>query len=128
MEKHVQILAVLYIAFGVLLLAIGIGLFVVIAGAGVISGDLEALAITGAVGTFIGIIFLILSVPSIIAGFGLLRYRPWARILALILGVLQIANVPFGTALGIYTLWVLINDRTQPLFGGGTTGAAAVRT
>jgi hypothetical protein len=41
-------------------------------------------------------------------GWGLLQREPWARILCLIMGFLALLNIPFGTALGIYTLWVLL--------------------
>jgi zinc-ribbon domain len=41
------------------------------------------------------------------AGWGLLERRPWARILAIVIGCLSLLSFPFGTALGIYTLWVL---------------------
>lgn len=120
MNQHVTILAVLYIICGAILLLIGGGLFMIIAGAGAISGDLEAAAITGIVGVALGGFFLVLSVPSIIAGVGLLGMRPWARILTLILGALQILNFPFGTALGIYTFWVLLNDQTVAAFTPAT--------
>jgi len=39
-----------------------------------------------------------------------MQHRPWARVTALILGVLALFHPPFGTALGIYTLWVLFGD------------------
>ncbi|HEY0591275.1 MAG TPA: hypothetical protein VGF40_05880 [Thermoanaerobaculia bacterium] len=120
MNQHVTILAVLYIICGAILLLIGGGLFMIIAGAGAISGDLEAAAITGIVGVALGGFFLVLSVPSIIAGVGLLGMRPWARILTLILGAFQILNFPFGTALGIYTFWVLLNDQTVAAFTPAT--------
>ncbi|HEY0788921.1 MAG TPA: hypothetical protein VGE86_09775 [Thermoanaerobaculia bacterium] len=120
MNQHVTILAVLYIICGAILLLIGGGLFMIIAGAGAISGDLQAAAITGIVGVALGGFFLVLSVPSIIAGVGLLGMRPWARILTLILGALQILNFPFGTALGIYTFWVLLNDQTVAAFTPAT--------
>jgi predicted nucleic acid-binding Zn ribbon protein len=43
-----------------------------------------------------------------IAGWGLLQREPWARVLAIVLGFLSLFNIPFGTAVGIYTLWVLL--------------------
>ena len=46
-------------------------------------------------------------VLALLAGFGLLTRRSWARKLSLILGVLSLFNPPVGTALGVYTLWVL---------------------
>ena len=48
------------------------------------------------------------AVLGLMAGWGLLERQPWARMLAIILGVLSLLNMPFGTALGIYTLWVLL--------------------
>jgi glucose uptake protein GlcU len=47
---------------------------------------------------------------------GLLERREWARILTIILGVLHLLGFPIGTALGVYTLYVLLNDQTKPLF------------
>jgi zinc-ribbon domain len=44
---------------------------------------------------------------ALIAGFGLLNRRPWGRIVAIIAAILALLKFPFGTALGIYTLWVL---------------------
>jgi hypothetical protein len=44
---------------------------------------------------------------SVLAGIGLLTRRPWARKLALVLGVLALFRFPLGTALGVYTLWAL---------------------
>jgi hypothetical protein len=48
------------------------------------------------------------AVLEIVTAWGLFDRRPWARILALVLGFLAILSFPFGTALGIYTLWVLL--------------------
>lgn len=45
---------------------------------------------------------------GIAAGWGLLARQGWARMLAIVLGFLSLLEVPFGTALGIYTLWVLM--------------------
>jgi hypothetical protein len=117
MDKHITVLAVLYLAFGVIFLLLGAFLFVTIAGAGWMSGDSEAIAITSGVGGLLGVLFLIMALPSLFAGLGLMRHARWARILALVLGAINLFNIPFGTALGIYTFWVLLNDQTQPLFG-----------
>ncbi|MEO6806974.1 MAG: hypothetical protein ABI286_03260 [Edaphobacter sp.] len=44
---------------------------------------------------------------ALVAGYGLLNRRPWGRIVAIIAAILMLIKIPFGTALGIYTLWVL---------------------
>jgi hypothetical protein len=60
--------------------------------------------------------FLALGVPGLIVGIGLLKLRPWARILGIVISALDLTHVPFGTALGIYGLWVLFNRETERLF------------
>lgn len=47
------------------------------------------------------------AVLALVAGFGLLNRRPWGRVVAIIAGILALIKFPIGTALGIYTLWVL---------------------
>jgi len=54
--------------------------------------------------TFISIPLAILSI-----GVGLLRYRDWARILAVIVAAFLLIAIPFGTAIGIYAFWVLLS-------------------
>ena len=44
------------------------------------------------------------------------RRRPWARMLALMLGSVDLLLLPYGTALGIYTLWVMLNEEGKKLF------------
>jgi hypothetical protein len=61
--------------------------------------------------TSLGVGVLVLGVVGMAAGWGLWQREPWARIVALILAVLALLHFPLGTALGIYTLWVLLpND------------------
>jgi hypothetical protein len=55
----------------------------------------------------IGGTFMAIAVAGALAGWGLMERRPWARMLAIVLGVLSLFKFPLGTALGIYTLWVL---------------------
>jgi hypothetical protein len=56
----------------------------------------------------VGLYLLGGAVVSLLAGWGLLEKQPWARVLAIVLACFNLLNVPFGTALGIYTLWVLL--------------------
>ncbi|MBA7475923.1 Serine/threonine-protein kinase PknD [subsurface metagenome] len=122
MEKHITIVAVLSIVFGTLGILIGIIAFLAIAGGGLISGDLEAMSITGIVATCIALFFFIMSVPGLIAGIGLLKRKGWARILALILAIPNLMNIPIGTAIGIYVIWVLLNGETAKLFAHASAG------
>jgi hypothetical protein len=117
MEQHVRVLGVIYVILGILGLVIGVGLLVLIAGIGAASGDREAAWIVGTVGIIVAAFVAVLSIPTIITGIGLQRFRPWARILGLILAVFNLFSFPIGTAVGVYALWVLLEPRTKPLFG-----------
>ncbi len=116
MQKHVTVLAWLHIVFSVIGVMVAMLLFMVILAGGFISGDSEAIAITAIVGTSLAFMLSLFSVPGIIGGIALLYMKPWARILVLILGFLELLNFPFGTALGIYTIWLLMKDETIKLF------------
>ena len=116
MAQHVKILGWCFILYHGLLLLLAIFLFLIISGAGVISGDRQAMVVTGAVGTFVAALFTILALPGLITGVGLLRFRPWSRILGIVIGALNLLSIPLGTALGVYAFWVLLNQQTISLF------------
>ena len=122
MQTHVKVLAVLHIVFGALGVLIGLGVFAFFGGiAGLVQLDHDpdaavAVPLLGAIGGFVLIVLLVLSVPGIIAGVGLLSYQPWARILTIVLSILDLMSIPFGTALGIYGLWVLLTTEGARLF------------
>ncbi|HEU5414159.1 MAG TPA: hypothetical protein VFW31_10395 [Candidatus Angelobacter sp.] len=59
--------------------------------------------------TAIGAFLIVKAVLGIAAGWGLIQRETWARILAVVLGFLALIRIPLGTALGIYTLWVLLS-------------------
>jgi sorbitol-specific phosphotransferase system component IIC len=116
MDQHIKVVGILSIVFGVLMALLGLFLFGIIAGAGAISGEIEAAWVTGIVGTFVGGLLVLLSLPSIIGGVGLLKRRQWARILIMIVAILSLLNFPFGTAYGVYAIFVLMHEETKPLF------------
>jgi len=126
MKKHITILGALYIACGCLQILIAMIVFSLVVGGGVLSCDEEAIAVTTAVGSTIAFFLILMAVPGFIGGIGLLKYRRWARILVLILGCLNLFSVPLGTALGVYTIWVVMADETVELFraSSGATGAS----
>ena len=120
MEKHITVLGVLYIAFSALGILAAIIVFTAVVGGGLISGDSEAMTITAIVGPTIAFFLILVSAPGIIGGIGLLKRRDWARILVLILGFLNLINIPFGTVLGVYTIWALLKDETVQHFSTET--------
>jgi hypothetical protein len=117
MEKHVAILGGLYVGVGAVHIFIALTVFVAIAGGGLLSGDHTAMAITAGVATAIALFLILIAAPGIIGGLGLLKHQAWARILVLVLGFLNLLALPFGTILGIYTIWVFMANNTDLLFG-----------
>ena len=116
MNKHVTILGILFISFGCLLCVGGIVVNLAVPMAGSISGNDVAIRITSIIGDTLGTLLVILSMPSIIGGIGLLKRKYWARILILILCFLSLLSIPFGTALGIYGIWILLKSETVEIF------------
>lgn len=118
MEQHIRILAILYIIFGVLglvgailVLIAGVGV-----GAGLASEDPDAAFAGGMCGTVIAVFIAVISLPNLIAGIGLKNRRQWARILTIILSIVNLFNFPLGTALGVYGLWALLNEQSKSYF------------
>ncbi|MFB3828558.1 MAG: hypothetical protein ACE15B_17450 [Bryobacteraceae bacterium] len=75
-----------------------------------------AIPILGGLGVFVFLIVLVMSVPAVIAGIGLLQLRSWARVLGIVMSALNLMNIPIGTAIGLYGLWVLLNRESETLF------------
>ena len=125
MSTHVKVLGVLFIAVSALGVLAALFLMVALGGAAGLGGataDPEeaalAIPIIGLTGTALVGMLLVLSLPGLITGFGLLGFKPWARILGIVLAILQLVNIPIGTLLGLYALWVLLNRDTERLFAG----------
>lgn len=110
MQQHVLILGWLHIALNLLTLLVAGFLFVFLAGIGPVVGDAEATRILGLVAVVVSIFLVMLALPGILAGIGLLKGKRWGRILTIIVGILSLINFPIGTAVGVYTLWVLLKD------------------
>ena len=120
MDTHVRIAGWLWIIFGALGFLITFCLGATIAFGGIVSQDETAILVTSILALVCGGFFLLENALNIIAGVGLLKYKNWGRILSIILGILSLFNLPIGTALGIYTLWVVFNSETMQLFDGGS--------
>jgi hypothetical protein len=122
MEQHVKVVGILNIVWG----GLGIlgGLFVLLFFGGMaalVSADQDPDAAAGviamgAVGAFVFVIITIVSVPTLVAGIGLLKYRNWARTLTIVMSAIHLLSIPLGTALGIYGIWTLTKDETRALF------------
>jgi hypothetical protein len=122
MANHVKILGAIYIAlstlslFFALFLAMAVGTAGAIVGTAADPGDAAvAIPIIGIAGTALVAFLIIVSLPGLIAGIGLLKMRPWARVVGIIVAILSLLNVPFGTIVGVYGLWVLFSRETEQI-------------
>ena len=117
MEKQINTVAVLQIGLCIFNLLMALTLYSILKLIGGIIDEPSGEMVLTLIANIAGTILVILSIPGIIAGVGLYRRKEWARILTLILSVIGIFNFPFGTAIGIYSIWVLIQPESVAAFG-----------
>lgn len=117
MKQHVSFVGALHIGFGILGV---VGAFAIYFGFiflfQFVDEDPVAKEILSYMGTALSLILGFFSSLGVIGGIGLFTYRPWARILVMIVSAMNCLNVPVGTAKGIYSIWVLMQPETIELF------------
>lgn len=124
MEKDIKVLGILNIVLGSLGAVCGMPILFFLGGP---HNAIEAIlghpfpesgawALDARIGFSMAMLLLLLSVPSIIGGIGLLGFAPGARILTIVVSALQLFIIPFGTALGIYGLSVLCSPKSKSCF------------
>jgi hypothetical protein len=124
MKKHVDLVGLLFILWGGMSLLVSVSLL----STGIAATAIGAAATQGATGGklaagIVAAVFFTLAAAGLIfgsvhiwIGSRLRRFREWARAFAIVLSVVDLVLVPFGTGLGIYALWALIHQRSKPLF------------
>ena len=116
MERHINVIAALRIGFSILGLLIGGLIFALLYFVGDFVDDQEAEMILTIIANVVIVLILILSIPGIIAGVGLFKRKEWARILTLILSVIDLFNIPVGTVIGVYSIWALVQPEVVEQF------------
>ena len=116
LQTHVPIVGWLLIVTNALFLLLAAFLFALLVGIGVATGEPEASRILTIVGTSLAALFTVLGIPGIVAGAGVLARRSWGRVLAIVVAVLSLLNFPIGTIIGIYAIWVLLQEAATTYF------------
>jgi hypothetical protein len=124
MLTHIDFLGVLFVVWGLLTalvgvstLALGVGAMALIASASRGGGGGQVAAgLTAAVFAGLAMIAMLWGAAHVVVGVPLRRRRPWARLAALGLGSMDLLLLPYGTALGVYALWVLLDERGKQSF------------
>jgi hypothetical protein len=110
-EEHLRMMGILWIAYALFHVVGGCVLLIV---ANTIFGrwsNGEHPAFLHPLLTGIAVLMLVKSSVNLIAGFALLERQSWGRSLALVMAFISLLDIPFGTALGVYTMWVLMSPR-----------------
>lgn len=123
---HIMIVGWFNIVASVIFAFLALLGFFFFAGIGVASGDSEAMPILTVVGCAAFALFAVFAVPGIIAGWGLLARKPWGRVIGIVVAILDLFNIPIGTAFGIYALWVLTEPEAEAYFAVPQTPPGAV--
>jgi hypothetical protein len=116
MDAHVRFLGKASIAFGIFAAVGALAVLIRFGGFGGLWRWAEGFSGIGLPVTLSVTLHLLVAIPSIVAGRGLLLFRPWARWLDVILSAVNFLNLPFGTMLSVYGFWVLTQHETEPLF------------
>jgi len=117
MKKHVTIVGVIHIAFGVLGLIGAMTVFFVFNFArGFVSNEEIPTMVLSILGLSIPLLIGFMSTLGLVGGIGLMAYKNWARYIVIIVAALGCLNIPIGTLKGVYSLWVLLQDETIKLF------------
>ncbi|MDX2429317.1 MAG: hypothetical protein QNK35_00195 [Bacteroides sp.] len=117
MKQHVTFVGAIHIGFGILGLLGALTVFIIFNFA---QGFVDAEPLAGEILNFLGgtisLLIMFFASLGIIGGIGLFSYKPWARILVMIVSAVNCLNIPIGTAKGVYSIWVLMQKETMELF------------
>jgi hypothetical protein len=119
-QEHVRLLGIFWLAYSAFHLVGGIVLSILARTIFARHGEFPGTFAPPNVPPFLHGLFVLLglllvgkAIVGFIAGWGLLQRESWARVLVLIMAFLALLNPPFGTALGIYSLWVLLPAESE---------------
>ena len=124
MKSHVDFVGVLFIVWGLLTVLVGVSTLALGVGAVALitsasrggGGGQVAAGITAAAFATLAFIAILWGAAHVIVGVPLWRCTPWSRLIALMLGSVDLLLLPYGTALGVYALYVLLNEKGKALF------------
>jgi hypothetical protein len=115
MHKEIELLGALHIAISILYTVVFSAIYAVLFSKGFFSDKESSANIQLVIFAVVGIFLLLFAISGVIAALGTIRSRPWAQMMILILGCLELICVPLGTALGIYTIWIFMHsEKSDP--------------
>jgi len=117
MKKHVTVVGAIHIGFGILgLIAAMVVYFALTFARGIVGNEDIPATVLAFLAVSLPLLIGFMSTLGLVGGIGLLSYKPWARILIIVVAALGCLNIPIGTLKGVYSIWVLMQDDTVKLF------------
>lgn len=119
MKQHVSFVGALHVGFGILGVLGALAVYITFHFAhGFLESEPLAEGILLFIGNTLSLVILFFACLGVIGGIGLFSYRPWARIIVMIVSAINCLNIPIGTAKGVYSIWVLMQPETIEMFEG----------
>lgn len=115
MQQHIKVLGIMFIIRGVLSILLGTAVALLILIGGLFATDTRLMAVLAVVILIVGSIAAVTGILEIAGGWGLLLVKKWSRLLVIIMSIINLIDIPFGTALGIYGLWVLLKPEAEQI-------------
>jgi len=109
-ESHIRTIAILHIVHSAFLAVIGLVIFLLMAGIGAATEDETVFVVLGSIGTLLTILLFLFAIPGFVGALGLLQRQSWGRILTLVVSFLKLIDFPLGTALGVYSIVILLRE------------------
>ena len=117
MKKHVTVVGAIHIGFGILgLIGAMVVYFALTFARGIVGDEDIPATVLAFLAVSLPLLIGFMSTLGLVGGIGLLAYKPWARILVIVVAALGCLSIPIGTLKGVYSLWVLMQDDTVKLF------------
>lgn len=120
---HVDLVGILFVVWGgltmligVSTLALGVGALALLTSASRGGGRRVGATITAAAFMTIAVITILWGLAHVVLGISLRRQRHWSRVVALVLAAVDTLLLPYGTALGVYAMWVLLSEKGKAVF------------
>jgi hypothetical protein len=118
-KSHVDFLGTLFVVWGLLTIVIGVSTLALgIGAASLVTSARSGVAagVIAAIFTTLAFLAILWGTAHVVVGIPLRRHTPWSRLTALMLGSVDLLLLPYGTALGAYALWVLLNEQGKRFF------------
>lgn len=112
-QEHVHLVGILWLAISAFNAIGGVVLYIIANTLLAPGGAAGAPSFLRPLLSVVALLWLGKAALGFVAGWGLLQRESWARILTLVLAFISLFNIPFGTAVGVYTMWVLLPGNSE---------------